>query len=399
MLATISAYIFSWMALTWGIYRIFKETGDATNDDAKRAVNTWLDNIEVKQNSLNWANRFKVLFNNLFTERHWSITCFTLSCRASFYASIVLFFLLFVSNHFHVRQELSRVNRGQTTEVSENDLDVLSLESIFQNLNPDGTASYLDSISYDEMEWRKIKMDLVISLVQRQHDVTMIAEAPIDSFASWRWWESMESSMSGNENQPILMASDSLIIKNLQKSKALLSLPRKLLLDSIGEILIMVLLINLLVDFISLYETRVLIDRMEQYNQVLAWGFLLIIDFIVTGLIFFGTVFLIYYPLGFIEMNQFLPLVLETYHNTLSLSSSDNILVIPLLTTYITSLWLYLYAGASLFIKFLTSLSVGTSFLKKYLDIQNKPFRSIGLIVTVFITILYIIGAFYFLFI
>lgn len=158
------------------------------------------------------------------------------------------------------------------------------------------------------------------------------------------------------------------------------------------EVFVMVLFFNLIADYFSLLQTRLFIQFMEKTERVLGWIGYLLLDFIITGIIFFTPIYLVY-SLALLEGTgpslDFFTILSETFIDGFSLKSSDDSLAIPLLTTYATSLWLWIYTLSGLIIKGVSLTDRGVVFLKQYRDIEKRPFRSIGVVATLLISLIW----------
>jgi len=62
------------------------------------------------------------------------------------------------------------------------------------------------------------------------------------------------------------------------------------------------------------------------------------------------------------------------------------VIVIPV---FISSIWLWLYAGSGLILKAARSLDLGYEWFSRHFDIENKPLSSIGLIAGTLVAVVY----------
>ena len=62
-------------------------------------------------------------------------------------------------------------------------------------------------------------------------------------------------------------------------------------------------------------------------------------------------------------------------------------------STFFTSVWVWLYAFSGLVVKLAGYLGIGFNRLKWFLDIENKPLHSLGIISMLLVTLLYLVGA------
>lgn len=162
---------------------------------------------------------------------------------------------------------------------------------------------------------------------------------------------------------------------------------------SITFVLTIALLLNVPIDYLSLLQTRLLLAAQKPPYLII------IIDFLITSVISVLWASLIIYILfnllsltssgelgfGYIETLQF---ILESVSGV----SSDFIAVttemrVSLITTFITSVWLWLYGISQL----ITRSSTRLLNIRDWLNVEEAPMRSLGIIVNGFILFLGII--------
>lgn len=154
-------------------------------------------------------------------------------------------------------------------------------------------------------------------------------------------------------------------------------------------------LLNLIPDYFSLLESRYVIYRMSGTTSIAAISVFLIVDFLVTGAIFLGGIWLLALIFGGTLAEYSLMELLEI---SLSFSYRHELDMAPLgiffYSTFFTSVWVWLYALSGLALKLAQHLGVGLGFLKRVLDIDNKPLRSIGFVSMMLVTLIYLIVPF-----
>ena len=64
-------------------------------------------------------------------------------------------------------------------------------------------------------------------------------------------------------------------------------------------------------------------------------------------------------------------------------------------STFFTSVWLWLYLLAGMSFKFVYFLGKGLDCIRHVLNIDEKPFGSLGVVATVFITVIYLVIGLY----
>jgi hypothetical protein len=110
---------------------------------------------------------------------------------------------------------------------------------------------------------------------------------------------------------------------------------------------------NLLPDYISLLETRVVLSGMAQSSR------------------------LIVNPDSFSE--KLFTLVTQTYY-VWKAPLQDKFFRIFCLPFFFSSLWLWIYLGAGFLLKTARRFDTGLSLVNRYLDIEHKPLQCIGLV-------------------
>lgn len=169
------------------------------------------------------------------------------------------------------------------------------------------------------------------------------------------------------------------------------------------SVLSFVVIVNLIPDYLSLLETRYVIRWMRFSHSTVRVFFLLVFDLAATAVIFLGSlaVFLTFFlilgdtGLSIGEIAGALTEFLSTFVGlALPLSVAEPGFAspgIPFYSTFFTSVWVWLYALSGLAVKLTQHLGVGLAFLKRVLDIDNKPLRSIGFVSMMLVTLVYLI--------
>ena len=154
-------------------------------------------------------------------------------------------------------------------------------------------------------------------------------------------------------------------------------------------------IINLIPDYLSLLESRYVIRWMiDKQSQVPTFAFLAI-DFVATGAIglIAHFVFLVLTPWGFSAAEFFS--IFQEHVLPLSASvSGEPAGGIWFYSTFFTSVWVWLYALSGLTVKLAQYLGVGLGFLKRFVNIDDKPLRSLGFVSMLLITLVYLIAPF-----
>jgi hypothetical protein len=168
--------------------------------------------------------------------------------------------------------------------------------------------------------------------------------------------------------------------------------------SGISFILVVALMLNLVPDYLSLLETRLILRRVAHAgakNLIVV----MILDVIITGGIFVCwvvAIILIYNlvigePVG-LEVDELLEflseLILFRFYEDPPITPG-----IFFYSTYFTSVWLHLFIVSSVATKFLYSLGRIGNWVMALLDIEGKPFQSMGLIAMGLLTIAFAIYA------
>ncbi|MCF8367586.1 MAG: hypothetical protein K9G76_00995 [Bacteroidales bacterium] len=160
-------------------------------------------------------------------------------------------------------------------------------------------------------------------------------------------------------------------------------------------VLWMFIFLNLVPDYFSLLETRIILKKLKTVRSVPMYFFLLILDLMLTALIyylnliFFGSIQDLFTD-GF-SFNIWKNSISGTTDLYLGLWDYTDIFSVWLYSTFLTSIWLWLFLISTFFIKILTKSLKGLEFFQKHLDIDNKPFNAIGYFLMINVTIVYII--------
>jgi hypothetical protein len=163
--------------------------------------------------------------------------------------------------------------------------------------------------------------------------------------------------------------------------------------------LLYAVLFNFVADYISLLESRYIIGKMSKTQSGRQWFILLFVDIILTAAIFIVTGCLIFSLITLIQgriPNLIRWLSLIGYGLTLNIMSEDSslgLMGIFFYSTFFTSAWVWGYAISGFLIKAISRTRRGLQFLLKNLDIEHKPFKSMGFILIVAISAGYLVGA------
>lgn len=164
---------------------------------------------------------------------------------------------------------------------------------------------------------------------------------------------------------------------------------------ALGVVLAILLIgaINALVDYLSLYQTRRVIEWMTQTDQPWRHGLLLALD---AGLTFV-------LPLIIMSGTQAVSVIISGSVDTISLSSVieipefilSRLHAAPLLqamyvSTFVTSIWLWLFVLGGWLIRAFNSALSQIQWLSALMDIESQPVKALGVILAVVVTMVFI---------
>jgi len=151
-------------------------------------------------------------------------------------------------------------------------------------------------------------------------------------------------------------------------------------------IFIMAGMFNLIPDYISLLESRYVIKLLGKRPSTFKLLSFLIIDFFLTAIIAASPILFIMVSTGSIDeaigtIKQ--GVLFDTYvdHNI-----SFGIVIYA---TFFTSIWVWLYVISGFFFKITVSLRKRLKIAIRYIDVDNKPIRSLGFVSMIFVTLIY----------
>lgn len=177
----------------------------------------------------------------------------------------------------------------------------------------------------------------------------------------------------------------------------------------IKAVLIIPIFLNIIPDFLSIIETRLVAKLLTRTKSIFLQFVILVFDFFVTMAIFTmcwhvlivgilnheGNYHGSYYLL-FIEVLESIAIFGP---NFISISSFDNeafhiysFFSIFAFTTLTTSVWLWLHLASIHLIKLSPKIGKLNMLTEKYLNIEEKPFKSAGFLMVTFITLVYVLA-------
>lgn len=279
------ALLGTWITVVVGLVSLFEQGGDAMTKESQALVRGWLVWEDRKSQVSNWPDSFKSLFDAVFTERHFSWTCFLRSVLAS---AIVVVSLL-----------LGMVAFG-----------VISFYELAE-LTPTGSVAL-----------------------------------------------------------------------------------------SVTTVIAFTVLLNSVVDYVSLYQTRWLIGKMAETGRTAVHIALLALDAVLTTAIFiysvssaqfFAAVFQGFDP-GQNVLRIFvfdIPMIVYRWF----IEGSEPILWAVFISTFFTSVWIWLYALAGVTMRGTLSLFRGVDLMRNLFDVEERPIHALGMMLAVLATVAFLVGA------
>ena len=164
-------------------------------------------------------------------------------------------------------------------------------------------------------------------------------------------------------------------------------------LTAIFFVFIWIVFLNFIPDFISLLETRWILNSFENVSLIKMSG-LLLIDIIITGIIFaFG---LWIYLLNFESTTEYVKILTlfiqfkSQYIGSLNGGINGGIFFY---STFFTSVWLYLFIISSIGAKVIYSFGHFGNTIMDFFGVQKTPFQSMGTITMILVTVCFVIYA------
>lgn len=178
---------------------------------------------------------------------------------------------------------------------------------------------------------------------------------------------------------------------------------------NIGMLGLLALLFNIIPDYLSLLQTRFMLKWLKGGVQTFL---VLLVDIFSTGFIFIAYVvglstfllLLLFYldernfdfladpRLMEILSDSYRSIVNESFFRELSEPGFGANLGLLFITTFFTSIWLWLYIVASWLSQILLRLNNGVGFLLKVVDVEQQPLRSIGFVSILLVSFFFILG-------
>ena len=143
------------------------------------------------------------------------------------------------------------------------------------------------------------------------------------------------------------------------------------------------ILTNILPDYLSLLETRKIIEWAAKEVSLARFLLLICLDFVFTTVISLAAIVFTLFLLG-IGPERWIAALVSGF----ALSQPEDFILstgVFFYSAFFTSMWLYVYASGAYVIKFLGAVDL----MRSYLDIEEKPLLSIGGLAVLIVTVIY----------
>lgn len=175
-------------------------------------------------------------------------------------------------------------------------------------------------------------------------------------------------------------------------------------LTNIGVLGLLALFVNIIPDYLSLLQTRYMLQFIKDGASIVL---VLIADIFLTALIFIsfisiGTLLLSAFFLLFLNADQIVTSqsiwemssgALGDFLSEITFSSPrSNSVGILFITTFFTSVWLWLYILSIAMSRFLIQFNSGVGILLNVVDVETQPFRSLGFVSVLLVSGLFLLG-------
>jgi hypothetical protein len=163
---------------------------------------------------------------------------------------------------------------------------------------------------------------------------------------------------------------------------------------------------NVVMDYASLFQTRWVLGRMAETERTSLYVVYLLVDVLLTLALLVGFLVLFFAPFtvvvaelvtgdGFTSfaawVDSFQRIV--TGEVGKALSGQARPVSVIFASTFVTSMWIWLYMGASLLLRALRPILEGLEVLKRVIDVRNRPAAAMGLLLAVVVSVGFAISA------
>lgn len=158
--------------------------------------------------------------------------------------------------------------------------------------------------------------------------------------------------------------------------------------DTLYKVFIAALLLNIVPDYISLLETRWIMNNVADL-KIRVLSKIIILDVIITGLIFSG-----FFSFIFLTSGESINTIFNSLNVMIRFIETDiPPLGILFYSTYFTSVWFYLFIISSIGAKVIYSFGHFGNTIMDFFGVQKTPFQSMGTIAMILVTVCFVIYA------
>lgn len=155
------------------------------------------------------------------------------------------------------------------------------------------------------------------------------------------------------------------------------------LMEKLITILLLWTLLNFIQDYLSLVETRFIIEKMQN-KSVASVMFWLLFDLVFTSIIIVGSIYALLFVFSLVPLLKNLEpldIIISSTYAALSMESNTlkGMIGIVIYTTYATSVWIWLYIMSVIIMR----IPFVMSKLRFVLRVDDRPFRSLGVVLFV----------------
>jgi serine/threonine protein kinase len=163
---------------------------------------------------------------------------------------------------------------------------------------------------------------------------------------------------------------------------------------------------NVVMDYASLYQTRWILKQMEKSRHRTKYFAYLLVDILLSAAVLVGLLVVFFGPFtavvaelisdqGFTSFSAWLESFwhIVTGEIERALGGQARPVSVIFASTFLTSVWIWLYMGASLLLRTLHPVLQGLEILKRVIDVENRPAAAMGLLLAIVMSIGFAISA------
>jgi len=156
-------------------------------------------------------------------------------------------------------------------------------------------------------------------------------------------------------------------------------------------VLFLAVIFNFIPDYLSLLESRYVIQWMSKHNSTIRILILIVFDLIATAIIWFVSAIIVLNVINY-AINLYAGKDVERVLYSFMFFVSTAIVIFPLLcSAFFTSIWVWLYGTAGLVVKSVNKIGFCANLVKTFLNIEKRPLSSIGIVACMLISLGFLI--------